>query len=79
MGDKTQLAVIAFAAESDRPWIVFLAASAALVSSTGLAVVLGGALSRVVPAAWLQVVAATAFVVIGLFLLREALPEALGR
>ncbi len=80
LGDKTQLAVIAFSADGGgNRWTVFAASSAALIASTGLAVVVGGALTRVLPVAWLQVAAAVAFVVIGLLLLREALPAALGR
>ncbi len=79
VGDKTQLAVVAFAADQGARWTVFFAASAALTLSTGLAVLAGSALTRLVPAAWLQLAAALAFILVGVFLLREALPGVLGR
>jgi len=79
LGDKTQLAVVAFAAEGTDRWLVFVASSAALVTSTALAVALGGVLMKVLPVAWVQVAAAIAFIVIGALLLREALPAAVGR
>ena len=49
LGDKTQLAVLGLAARSKSPWAVFAGAGAALLVSTGLAVVLGSVLSRVLP------------------------------
>ncbi len=79
LGDKTQLAVIAFAADGGNRWTVFAASSAALVASTAAAVLLGASLTRVFPVEWLQVAAAIAFVIIGVLLLRDALPAALGR
>jgi putative Ca2+/H+ antiporter (TMEM165/GDT1 family) len=78
LGDKTQLAVLAFASSSSR-WIVFAAASLALTASTGLAVLVGRALGTVVPAAWLRVGAAALFLVVGAVTLIDALPEALRR
>ncbi|MEK9753610.1 MAG: TMEM165/GDT1 family protein [Rhodospirillaceae bacterium] len=42
LGDKTQLAVLLFSSGKEvSPFMVFLAASAALVLSTGLAVLVG--------------------------------------
>ena len=42
LGDKTQLATVLFAADGKTsPFLVFLAAAAALVASTALAVALG--------------------------------------
>ena len=79
LGDKTQLAVIGFTGESASPWVVFGAASAALVVSTGLAVLFGQGLTRVVPVEWLRVGAAALFIVIGAFVMSEALPAALRR
>ena len=49
LGDKTQLAALALSADSNRPWAVFLGASAALVLSSGIAVILGTVLHRVMP------------------------------
>lgn len=79
LGDKTQLAVLGFSSESSSRWIVFTAASLALVASTGVAVLAGDALTRVVPAEWLRVGAASLFIVIGVVLLIGALPEVMTR
>ncbi len=46
LGDKTQLAVFARTIEARAPWSVFLGAAAALVASTVLAVLIGGALAK---------------------------------
>ena len=48
LGDKTQLAVLAMASRNN-PWAVLIGASAALVASTVLAVVLGYALRKLLP------------------------------
>ncbi len=68
LGDKTQLATVLFAAERDtRPLLIFLAASAALVASTGLAVVLGASAERYLTMIPLKLIAGAGFVVIGLW------------
>jgi putative Ca2+/H+ antiporter (TMEM165/GDT1 family) len=79
LGDKTQLAVIAFTSDTDSPWKVFLGASAALVLSTAVAVLFGRALLRVVPAEWLRTGAGVLFLVVGVIVLIEAVPELLNR
>lgn len=66
LGDKTQLATLLFAASGEqRPIVVFLAASAALAASTGLAVLLGGAAGKHLAAAPLKLVAGVGFIAIG--------------
>jgi len=74
IGDKTQLAVVAFAASGSSRMAVFLGASAALVSSSALAVLVGAGLTRWVSPAWLQRGAGAVFVCLGLVLLFGA-PE----
>jgi putative Ca2+/H+ antiporter (TMEM165/GDT1 family) len=69
LGDKTQLATLAFTAESKKPWVVFLASASALVVVTAIGVGAGGAISRVVPAAWIRRGAAMLFIAIGILLL----------
>jgi putative Ca2+/H+ antiporter (TMEM165/GDT1 family) len=69
LGDKTQLATMAFAAESRSKLTIFAAASLALVVAAGLGVILGDSLARFVPAQWIQRGAATLFVAIGAWLL----------
>ena len=79
LGDKTQLAVLGFSTESSSRWIVFTAASLALVASTGAAVLAGDALTRVVPTEWLRVGAAALFIVIGVVLLIGAVPDVIAK
>ena len=79
LGDKTQLAALAFSVRSGSPWLVFGAASLALVASTALAVAFGQGLTRTLPLEWIRVGAAVLFLVVGAVLLIEALPQALRR
>lgn len=73
LGDKTQLAVIAQVCKYNRPGAVFLGAILALAVVTGLGVVVGQALTTVVPEAILRKVAAAAFVVMGVLMWLEVL------
>ena len=66
LGDKTQVATLLFA--SDRalsPVLVFLAASAALVVSTGLAVAIGSQGARYLEMVPLKLIAGVGFIAIG--------------
>ena len=69
MGDKTQLAVMTMAADSKKPWAVFLGASLALVAVSALGVLVGSLIGDYVPLVWVKRVAATAFIVIGVLML----------
>ena len=72
LGDKTQLATVLFASErSVSPVVVFLAASAALVLSTALAVAVGYAASRYLDAFPLKLVAGLGFVALGVWMTVE--------
>ncbi|MDP8958738.1 MAG: TMEM165/GDT1 family protein [Actinomycetota bacterium] len=77
LGDKTQLAILAFSTGPSSSWTVFVAASLALVASAALAVMLGDALGSLVPTEWLRVGAAVLFLVIGVIVLIDSLPKAL--
>ncbi len=68
LGDKTQLAVMLQSAVHGR-WIVFLAASLALVLSTLLGVYLGGLISRMVSERVIHGVGGTLFLVFGFLML----------
>ncbi len=68
LGDKTQLAVMLQSAVHGR-WIVFLAASLALVLSTLLGVYLGGLISRLVAERLIHGVGGALFLVFGLLML----------
>ena len=73
MGDKTQLATLSFAAGGHSRLAVFVGAAIALVTTTGIAVLVGESLARVVPPTWIQRAAGVLFLVLGiLFLLRRA-------
>ncbi|MCD6307332.1 MAG: TMEM165/GDT1 family protein [Deltaproteobacteria bacterium] len=69
LGDKTQLATFAFAAETQSRWAVFLGSAGALVVTSLLAVIFGGAISRMVPPAVIRMGAGGLFIVLGLWML----------
>jgi putative Ca2+/H+ antiporter (TMEM165/GDT1 family) len=73
IGDKTQLATLAFAAGSESRFSVFLGAAIALTITSAIAVLLGEGLSRLLPLKVLHIAAATGFVVIGVFMLAKEL------
>jgi putative Ca2+/H+ antiporter (TMEM165/GDT1 family) len=73
LGDKTQLAVISFVASGQPALAVFTGASLALVASTGMAVLGGQGLLRIVPAEVLQLIAAAIFVIVGVLVGWEAI------
>jgi putative Ca2+/H+ antiporter (TMEM165/GDT1 family) len=68
LGDKTQLATFSFACGSRSVWTVFAGSALALVTSSALACLVGGAVSRVVPARWLHLGAGLLFIVLGALL-----------
>ena len=66
IGDKTQLAALLFASHKDySPWLVFLAASGALVATTALAVLAGAAAERYVATIPMRLIAGLMFIGIG--------------
>jgi putative Ca2+/H+ antiporter (TMEM165/GDT1 family) len=73
LGDKTQLAVLSLTAKHKMPLWVFLGAALALVMVTGLGVVGGELLARLIPEAVLHKVAAALFVVMGVLMWFEVL------
>lgn len=74
LGDKTQLATMLFAANrANSAWLVFAAASLALVAACALAVLLGNVLAQQVHTRHLTIAAGLGFIVIGLWTLWGAL------
>ena len=69
LGDKTQLATLAFAAESKSKIAVFLGSAGALLLTSLLAVVFGSALSRLIPTAYIKTGAGVLFVFLGLWII----------
>ena len=75
LGDKTQLATMLLA--SDAPgarWAVFLGSAGALVLAAAIGVAAGAVIGRYVPPSALKIVASLGFIVMGLWILRSALP-----
>ena len=71
MGDKTQLAAMTMAAQTKKPWAVFLGASAALAAVSALGVIVGATLGNYIPLEWVKRIAAVAFIVIGVLILLD--------
>jgi putative Ca2+/H+ antiporter (TMEM165/GDT1 family) len=72
LGDKTQLAVLLFSSGKEvSPIMVFLAASAALVLSTGLAVLVGTMGARYLEMMPLKLISGIGFIAIGIWTLAE--------
>jgi len=69
MGDKTQLAAMTLAAQTKRPWAVFLGATLALAAVSAIGVIVGSALGNYIPLDWVKRIAAVAFIVIGVLML----------
>ncbi len=69
LGDKTQLATFSLAAGGTSRWAVFLGAALALIATSAIAVLIGEAVSRVVPLHWLRRGAGVLFLVLGVVFL----------
>lgn len=70
LGDKTQLATLLFSADKDvNRWLVFAAASLALVATSALGVLGGSILSHYVSERSLNIVAGAGFIAIGVWIL----------
>jgi len=75
LGDKTQLATMAFSASADTPrgrWLVFSAAAAALVATSALGVLAGSLVTKFVRPQLLERLAGALFVVLGVLMLWRA-------
>jgi putative Ca2+/H+ antiporter (TMEM165/GDT1 family) len=72
LGDKTQLATVCFAADCDSRLSVFLGSAGALVLSSLIAVLFGGAVSRFIPAHYIKIGAGIFFVAVGTWILYSA-------
>jgi putative Ca2+/H+ antiporter (TMEM165/GDT1 family) len=72
IGDKTQLATLTFSAGSTSRWTVFAASAAALVLASGIGVLCGDLIARVVSPRVLATAAGVAFVLIGVWTIWRA-------
>ena len=74
LGDKTQLAVIALAAECNMPLLVYAGTAMAFTVITGLGVLIGSRLLRPIPLRLVKLVSGVVFILFGtVFLLNAAL------
>jgi putative Ca2+/H+ antiporter (TMEM165/GDT1 family) len=69
LGDKTQIATLCFAAESDSRVSVFLGSAAALVLSSLIGVLCGGFVSRLFSPEHVRIGAGALFMFLGLWML----------
>jgi putative Ca2+/H+ antiporter (TMEM165/GDT1 family) len=68
LGDKTQLATMLFASKSDmNKWGIFLGSVTALALASGLGVLVGAYVERVISPKTLKWIAGAGFVVIGIW------------
>lgn len=73
LGDKTQLATMLFAADKETSkWMVFAAASAALVVASAVGVLAGSVLSAYISEKVLAYIAGVGFILIGILTLVKA-------
>ena len=69
LGDKTQLSTLSLAAGTRSRLAVFAGSALALACTSGIAVLVGEGLARVVPLIWLRRAAGTLFIVLGVWYL----------
>jgi putative Ca2+/H+ antiporter (TMEM165/GDT1 family) len=69
LGDKTQLATMSLSASAPSRLAVFVGAAAALIATSALSVLVGGAVARVVPEVWIHRVAGVGFIAMGVLFL----------
>jgi Ca2+/H+ antiporter, TMEM165/GDT1 family len=69
LGDKTQLATFAFSAETKSRVAVFIGSAGALVLTSLLGVLLGAAISKLIPPNFLKMGAGALFVILGIWMI----------
>lgn len=73
LGDKTQLATMLFAADKEvSKYMVFFAASAALIAATAAGVLAGSLLSQYINEKYLHYMAGIGFICVGVYTLYKA-------
>ena len=69
MGDKTQLAAMTLAAQSQKPWSVLVGAAVGLVIVSAIGVAAGALLTDVLPVVWIKRASAATFIAVGVLML----------
>jgi len=67
MGDKTQIAAFSLAGANQKPWVVFLGSSLALVTATALGVLFGNVVGKFIPHVYLKKCSTVLFIALGLW------------
>lgn len=75
LGDKTQLCVFTLVAQHKQPLPIFLGASSALILVTLIGALFGEYVTKYIPANYMQLAAGILFLMIGAFVLKDALPS----
>ncbi|HZJ82895.1 MAG TPA: TMEM165/GDT1 family protein [Clostridia bacterium] len=75
LGDKTQLAVFTLVTQHKQPWPIFLGASLGLTTVTLLGTFMGEIVCKYIPSHILKLSAGILFIIMGFFVLKEALGE----
>ncbi|MCD8340385.1 MAG: TMEM165/GDT1 family protein [Burkholderiales bacterium] len=75
MGDKTQLATVALAAQYGTPFIVIMGTTLGMLIADVPAVWVGDKLAEKIPVKWVRIVSAAAFVIIGVLIALDYGPE----
>ena len=73
LGDKTQLTTLMIAAQSHQPWVVFIGAAIALVSTSLLGVLAGKWLAKTLSPSLLNTLAGLSFLILSISLLWDAI------
>jgi putative Ca2+/H+ antiporter (TMEM165/GDT1 family) len=69
LGDKTQIAAVCQAAEFQRPWMVLIGASVALILVSAIGVAVGHMCGQLLPTEIIRYVAGGLFVVMGILMI----------
>lgn len=69
LGDKTQLAVFCLASKTKKHFLLLIGVILAFVVTDGLAILLGGAVTNVIPQTYLKIFASAMFIIFGIFTL----------
>ena len=74
LGDKTQLATMLFASDKEvSKWVVFFAASTALIATSAIGVIAGSTVSEFVSEKTLALIAGIGFIAVGVWTLVSTL------
>ncbi len=77
LGDKTQLAVFTLVTQNKKPIPVFIGASLALILVTYIGAFFGNLVTKYIPTYILKLLSGILFLIIGIFVIKEAVPDVL--